>query len=169
MSLPVSMPTSRSWSRSVSCALRGRSMLRALRVCPRGGSLLVGGWLRCFLARATFVSPKPAGVRSRGCLGEAGLSLRSWGGLGRFGVRAGVRMGLGVLASPEEDEESSLWDWKRLLSSSEEQSSSLALCASSPPSLQPPGVPSEDARKPGRSARSMSSSNRELLSSEAVK
>lgn len=79
-------------------------MLRALRVCPCAASLLTGGWLRCFLARATFVRPNPAGVRRRGCLGEAGLSLGSWGGLGRFGVRAGVRMGLGVLGSLEEEE-----------------------------------------------------------------
>lgn len=85
-------------------------MLRALRVCPCVASLLIGGWLRCFLARATFINPNPAGVRNRGCLGEAGLSRKSWGGLGRLGVRAGVRMGLGVLASLEEDEESSLCD-----------------------------------------------------------
>lgn len=85
-------------------------MLRALRVCPCDASLLIGGWLRCFLARATFVKANPAGVRSRGCLGEAGLSLRSWGGLGRLGVRAGVRMGLGVFGSLEEDEESILCD-----------------------------------------------------------
>lgn len=68
----------------------------------------MGGWLRCFLARDTFISPNPAGVLSLGCLGEAGMSRGSWGGLGRLGVRAGVKIGLGVFVSLEEDEESSL-------------------------------------------------------------
>lgn len=145
-------------------------MLSALRVWPCAASLLIDGWLRCFLARDTFINPNPIGVLRRGCLGEAGLSFGSWGGLGRLGVRAGVRMGLGVLGSLEDDEESSLCDWNRLLSSSEVQSSNLTVRPSSS-FLHPASVPSDGSSrlKLGRSVRCMSSSNRELLSSEAVR
>lgn len=106
----------------ISCGFKGRSMLMALRVLPRAVSLTTEGWLKCFLASAT-LTLKALGLRRRGCLGEAGVSCASWDGVGRFGVR----IGLGVLASLEEDEELRRCKRNRLFSSSEQLSSMSAL------------------------------------------
>lgn len=91
------------------------------------------------------------------------MSWESRDGVGRFGVRAGVNMGLGVFVSLEDDEESRHCDWKRLFSSSEDPSSVSTFSLSLFEGLVVPG-----RQSPEYSTRCMSSSNSELLSSEAV-
>ena len=81
-------------------------MLIAFRFVPNILSELNCGWLRCLLASATLMLKTLGILNLGGGRFEEGTSCVPLPGseLGCFGLNAGVRMGLGVLASLDEDE-----------------------------------------------------------------